>query len=118
MFVSKTHALQTLQILAATARFDRDRATGPNLSTPETDDERRIPGPPAKEAAPYLRQLFFLINDPDLERGTARATPLSIPENLRAFVTGYMLARGWEVTYLTGSDSKESSVLLTPCEAS
>ena len=106
------------QILAATARFDRESASGPTLATPPTDDERRIPGPPAKESAPYLRKLFDLVNDPGLEPGTARATPLSVPENLRPFVTGYMLARGWEVSYLTGSDSKESSVLLTPCEAS
>jgi hypothetical protein len=104
------------QILAATARFDRARAEGPTLDTP-ADDERRLPPAPAKEAAPYLRQLFDLVNDPELQGRSARAMPLSVPVNLRDFVTGYMLARGWIVDYSIGQDSKESRVLLTRSEA-
>jgi hypothetical protein len=105
------------QILAATARFDRARAEGPTLDTPAADDERRLPPAPAKDAAPYLRQLFDLVNDPMLQGHNGRAMPLSVPVNLRDFVTGYMLARGWIVDYSIGQDSKESRVLLTRSEA-
>jgi hypothetical protein len=104
------------RILAATARYDLERAAGPALSPVSADDERPLPRLPTREAMPYLRQLFELAGDPTLE-GNTRGMPISIPADLREFVTGYMRDHGWAVTYSMGDDSKESRVLLTRAEA-
>jgi len=85
---------------------DRGHMRGPNLScispvADDGDDEQPLPPTLAKEAAPFLRQIYKLVNDPKYA-GRGKSAEFGVPTHLRAFVTAYLAERKTKIAYTVG----------------
>lgn len=64
-------------------------------------DEALLPPTPAREAGPYLRDIFRILNDPWVP-GITTTSEYYVPPELREWITGYLLARDIRVKFFNG----------------
>lgn len=77
------------------------------------ETEQPLPPTPAREAAPYLRKIFAVINDPKVA-GRARSAEYHVPVHLRAFCTQYLESKGYRVRFFTGQVTGKNYLTVAP----
>lgn len=79
----------------------------------DNEIDQLLPPTLAAAAAPYLRKIFDIINDPKVE-GRARSAEYHVPEHLREFCAEYLDGKGYRVNFFAGPLTGKSYVTVAP----
>ena len=77
------------------------------------ETEQPLPPTPAREAAPHLRKIFAILNDPRIE-GRARTAEYHVPEHLREFCVKYLDSKGYRCVFFSGPLTGKSYLTVAP----
>jgi hypothetical protein len=98
------------------ARNRAEQAAAPRVpppTIPDADGEQPLPPTPAREAQPYLRKLFAIINDPKIE-GRARTAEYYVPKHLRDFCVAYLDGKDYRCRFFVGPLTGKAYVTIAP----